>query len=318
MPNHRPQRFYSNSILDLIGNTPLIRLTRVTRGLQPRVEVYAKAEWFNPGGSVKDRPALWMIEDGEKTGQLTRDKVILDATSGNTGIAYALVGAVKGYQVELVLPANATLERKKILRAYGARAVYSNPLEGSDGAQRLARQRYEAAPERYFMPNQYANAANPLAHYETTGPEIFAQTGGRVTHFVAGIGTSGTLMGTGRRLREYNPGIQVIAVEPDASLHGLEGLKHMPSSIRPLIYDETFPDRIIPVKTETAYELAEQLSQEEGLLVGHSAGAALVGALAVARDLQEGVVVAIFPDSGDRYLSTVTLPGERPMGEAER
>lgn len=290
-------------VLELVGNTPLLRLSNIGREF-PRVEIYTKAEWFNPGGSVKDRPALKMIEVAEESGDLTKDKTILDSTSGNTGIAYALVGSIKGYKVELVMPANVSEERKKIVTAYGANIIYTSPLEGSDGAQREAQRLKQEYPDKYFMPDQYNNPANPLSHYETTGPEIIDQTDGRITHFVAGIGTSGTLMGTGRRLREFNPNIQVIAVEPEQPLHGLEGLKHMPSSIVPGIYDRNFHDDLIPVKTEDGYIMADRLAKEEGLFVGHSAGAAMFGALEVASRIKQGVVVTIFPDGGDRYIST--------------
>jgi cysteine synthase B len=299
--------------LDLIGNTPLLRLTKVEELLgNRRVEIYAKAEWFNPGGSVKDRPALWMVLDGERRGLLTPDKTILDSTSGNTGIAYALIGAVKGYRVKLVVPANASMERKRILAAYGAEVIYSDPLKGSDGAIELARQIYEENPDAYFMPDQYNNPANPQAHYETTGVEIWEQTQGRVTHFVAGIGTSGTLMGTGRRLREFNPDIKIIAVEPDSGFHGIEGLKHMPTAIKPSIYDPEFHDEKISVRTEDAYEAVRWLARECGLLVGQSSGAALVGVIEVAKRLREGVIVTVFPDSGDRYLSTRVWDAPNP------
>jgi len=287
------------SLLKHIGNTPLLRI-----GQWGKVEIYAKAEWFNPGGSVKDRPALWMIEDGERTGRLTKDKIILDATSGNTGIGYALIGAIKGYRVLLAMPENASEERKKILRAYGAQLMFTDPLEGTDGAIREVRRLYQEDPERYFYPDQYNNPANPRAHYETTGVEIIRQTRGRVTHFVAGIGTAGTIMGAGRRLKEFNPNIQVIAVEPDCGLHGIEGLKHMETAIVPGIYDEDFPDGKIQVSTEDAYEMARRLAREKGLLVGQSSGAAMVAALKVARSIERGVIVTIFPDSGSRYLST--------------
>jgi cysteine synthase B len=291
--------FGSNGLLTQIGNTPLLKIVKLEG-----VEIYAKAEWFNPGGSVKDRPALWMIEDGERSGRLTRGKVILDATSGNMGIALAMIGAVKGYRVELVMPGSASEERKKILRAYGAEIRFSDPLEGSDGAILEARRLRAENPERYFYADQYNNPSNPRAHYETTGPEIIRQTKGRVTHFVAGIGTGGTIMGTGRRLKEYNKEIRVIAVEPDSGLHGLEGLKHMETSIVPGVYDEGFQDGKIRVSTEEAYEMVWRLAREEGLLAGLSSGAALKGALEVASEIGEGVIVTIFPDGGDRYLST--------------
>jgi cysteine synthase B len=289
-------------ILELIGNTPMLRLSNLGRDF-PRVEVYVKAEWFNPGGSVKDRPALKMIEVAEESGELTKEKVILDSTSGNTGIAYAMIGSIKGYRVELVMPANVSDERKKIVTAYGANIIFTNPLDGSDGAQKESQRLKEKYPDRYFMPDQYNNPANVLAHYETTGPEVIEQTEGRITHFVAGIGTSGTLMGTGRRLKEYNPDIQVIAVEPEQPLHGLEGLKHMPSSIVPGLYDRDFHDDLVPVQTEEGYDMANRLALEEGLFVGHSAGAAMVAALEVASRIKQGVVVTVFPDGGDRYLS---------------
>jgi cysteine synthase B len=289
--------------LACIGDTPLVPLRRVVRDLAPGVEVYGKAEWFNPGGSVKDRAALWMIEAAERERLLTPDKTIIDATSGNTGVAYALIGAVKGYQVELVMPENVSQERVQLARAYGARVIFSDPLEGSDGAIHKVRRLVAEHPERYFYPDQYNNPANPRAHYESTGPEIWRQTEGRVTHLVAGIGTSGTLMGTGRYLREQNPNVQLIAVEPTDPLEVIEGLKHMETSIVPGIYDPAFPDRVIPVPAENAWAMACRLAKEEGLLVGISAGAAVHAALKVARELEFGVVVVILPDGGDRYLS---------------
>jgi S-sulfo-L-cysteine synthase (O-acetyl-L-serine-dependent) len=292
-----------HSVLEQIGNTPLLRFVKITREFN-HVEIYGKAEWFNPGGSVKDRAALRMIEEGERSGALTREKVILDSTSGNTGIAYALIGAVKGYRVELAVPRNVSRERKRILQAYGAHVMYTDPLEGSDGAIREARRRYAADPEKYFMPDQYNNPANWQAHYDTTGPEIIQQTKGRVTHFVAGVGTSGTLMGTGRRLREFNPHIQIVAVLPAEDLHGIEGLKHMESAIVPGIWEEQFPDLKLSVSTEDAYAMARRLAQEEGILVGQSGGAAVCATLQLARQLSEGVIVTILPDAGDRYFST--------------
>jgi cysteine synthase B len=293
----------ANSILEQIGNTPLLRFTNITKELD-HVQIYGKAEWFNPGGSVKDRPALRMIEEGEQSGALTRDKVILDSSSGNTGIAYALIGTVKGYRVELAVPRNVSQERKRILQAYGADVIYTDPLAGSDGAIREAHRRYEASPEKYFMPDQYNNPANWQAHYDTTGPEIIQQTQGSLTHFVAGIGTSGTLMGTGRRLRAFNAGIQIAAVLPAEDLHGIEGLKHMETAIVPGIWDDAFPDLKLAVHTEDAYDMARRLALEEGLLVGQSAGAAIHAALELARQISEGVIVAILPDAGDRYFST--------------
>jgi cysteine synthase B len=292
-----------NSILEQIGNTPLLRFVNITKELD-RVSIYGKAEWFNPGGSVKDRPALRMIEEGERTKVLTRDKVILDSSSGNTGIAYALIGAVKGYRVELAVPRNVSQERKQILQAYGAHVIYTDPLAGSDGAIREAHRRYEDNPEKYFMPDQYNNPANWWAHYDTTGPEIIEQTKGQITHFVAGVGTSGTLMGTGRRLREFNPRIQIAAVLPAEDLHGIEGLKHMETAIIPGIWNEQFPDLRLTVRTEDAYMMARRLGLEEGILVGQSGGAAVYAALQLARQITEGVIVTILPDAGDRYFST--------------
>jgi len=292
------------SVLDLVGNTPLVRINRVTDGISGGVEIYAKLEGFNPGGSVKDRPALEMIEDAENSGRLTRDKIILDSTSGNTGIAYAWIGAVKGYEVELVVPKNVSEERKKILNAYGAKVVFSSPLEGSDGAIRLAWKLYVDNPDKYCKLDQYNNPSNPKAHYMHTGPEIISQTEGRVTHFVASIGTGGTIMGTGRRLKEFNPDIKVIAVEPDSPFHGLEGLKHMASSIVPGIYHEEELDEKIQISTEDSYDMAKRLAREEGLLVGQSSGAAMLGAIETAKRIEKGVIVVIFPDSGDKYLST--------------
>lgn len=291
-------------LLQRIGNTPLLRLRRVTRGLPEGVEVCVKAEWFNPGGSVKDRPVLRMIEDAERAGLLTSEKVLLDSTSGNAGIAYAMIGAAKGYRVKLVMPANASEERKRMIRAYGAELVYSDPLEGSDGAILLARHIQEEDPHRYFKPDQYNNPSNWKAHYDTTGPEILAQTEGRITHFVGTLGTTGTVVGVGRRLREFNPDIQIIAVEPDSPLHGIEGLKHIASSIRPGIYDPSVHHRKLGVSTEAAYAMARRLAREEGMFVGASTGAAVWAALKVAWEIHEGVVVALAPDGGDRYLST--------------
>jgi len=300
------------SLIDRIGRTPLLRLSRLARSLPRAVEVYVKAEWFNPGGSVKDRPVLRMVIEAERDGRLGSGKTILDSTSGNAGIAYAMIGAIKGYPVELVLPASASEERKRIIAAYGARIVLSDPLEGSDGAIRVAREMLAAAPERYFKPDQYNNPANWQAHYDTTGVEVLEQTNGRITHFVAGLGTTGTVVGAGRRLHEADPRIRVIAVEPDAALHGLEGLKHIASSIVPGIYDPSVHDEKIGVATEAGYEMARRLAREEGLFVGTSTGAAVHAALALASRLRAGVVVAIAPDGGDRYLSTpLWRPAER-------
>ncbi|HXF83746.1 MAG TPA: pyridoxal-phosphate dependent enzyme [bacterium] len=301
-PTVRPRR--GSGLLDQIGHTPLIRLQRVTADLPSAVEVYLKAEWFNPGGSVKDRPIRAIIEDAERDGRLTPDRTILDSSSGNAGIAYAMIGAAKGYRVRLVVPENVSEERKRILRALGAEVQYSNPLEGSDGAILVARALAAADPARYFFADQYNNPSNVRAHYETTGPEILAQTDGRITHFIAGLGTSGTLVGAGRFLRERRPGVEIVAVEPDSGLHGIEGLKHMASAIVPGIYDPSVHDHKVSVRTEAAYAMAVRLAREEGLLVGQSTGAAVVGALAFARTLRAGVVVAVAPDGGDRYLST--------------
>lgn len=292
----------SSSVVENIGNTPLLRL--VDPAIPPRVEIYAKLEFFNPGGSVKDRPARRMIEDGERDGLLVPGKVILDSTSGNTGIAYAMIGAAKGYQVKLAMPANVSRERKAILAAYGAEVVYTDPGELSDGAILEARRIYEADPDRYFKPDQYNNPSNWYAHRDTTAPEIWQQTGGRITHFVATIGTSGTVMGTGRGLKALNPAIQVIAAEPAEAFHGIEGLKHMESSIVPGIYEEDFLDYKVPVDTEDAYDTALRLPVEQGVLVGQSSGGAYWAAIEVARQIEEGVVVTIFCDGGDKYMST--------------
>jgi len=294
----------ASSVLQLIGNTPLVEITRVRDGVAPGVRLYAKLEGFNPGGSVKDRPARKMIEDGLARGLLAPGKIILDSTSGNTGIALAMIGAALGYPVELVMPGNVSEERKRVVRAFGARPIYSDPLEGSDGAILKCREIVAAEPERYFKPDQYFNEANPQAHFETTGPEIWEQTDGTVTHFVAGLGTSGTIMGTGRYLKQRNPGVRIVAAEPADAFHGLEGLKHMASSIQPGIYHEAELDAKIGIETDDAYNMVYRLGREEGLLVGQSCGAALVAALEVARTLREGVLVVLFPDFGDRYLST--------------
>jgi S-sulfo-L-cysteine synthase (O-acetyl-L-serine-dependent) len=293
------------SVIDLIGKTPLLEIRRITAGLlRPGVCIFAKLESFNPGGSVKDRAARKMVEVGLAKGELRPGKVIIDSTSGNTGIALAMVGAALGYPVELVMAANVSRERKRIISAFGAKAIYSDPLEGSDGAIVLCRKIIGENPERYFKPDQYNNEANPLAHFETTGPEIWRQTHGQVTHFVAGVGTSGTIMGAGRYLKMRNPAIQVISAEPDDPMHGLEGLKHMASSIVPGIFHEQQLDRKVPVSTEDSYDMVYALGQVEGILVGQSSGAAMIAALRVARELREGCVVTIFPDSGDKYLST--------------
>jgi S-sulfo-L-cysteine synthase (O-acetyl-L-serine-dependent) len=294
------------SLLNLIGGTPLLKLRRIGSDL-PGAEIYAKLEWKNPGGSVKDRPALAMVEQAEQSGALTPRLAILDATSGNTGIAYGMIGAVKGYRVTLCLPANASHERIRILRSYGVDLRLTDPLAGSDGAILEARRIIAEEGDRFFYPDQYSNPANWQAHYRTTGVEILDQTGGRITHFVAGLGTSGTLMGVGRRLREEVRDVRIIAVEPDSPFHGLEGLKHMESALVPAIYDATFPDERRGVATEDAYGMVRRVAREEGLLIGISAGAALVGALQVAREaVRRGEaprVVTILPDGGDRYLT---------------
>jgi len=298
-----PPSIATTGITQLIGNTPLLRIRMFEREF-PQVEVYAKAEWFNPGGSVKDRAALSMIEDGERRGALTHDRSIIDSTSGNTGIAYAMVAAAKGYRVKLVMPANVSTERKALILAYGAEVVYSDAGEGSDGAIRLVRELVGADPDLYFYPDQYSNPANALAHYDGTAVEILQQTAGRVTHFIAGLGTTGTFVGTSRRLKEHDPSIKTIAVQPEDSFHGLEGLKHIPTAIVPKIWDPSLADEIWDCPTEPAYDLARAAARTEGLLVGHSSGAALWAVRRLAATIGEGVVVTVFPDSGDRYLST--------------
>ncbi len=297
------RRADANSLLTSIGNTPLIQICRMTKHLRG-VQIFAKAEWLNPGGSVKDRAGLKIIEDGERSGQLTRDKIVLDSTSGNTGIAYAMIGAIKGYRVELVVPGNVSEERKKTLKAYGAKLILTDPLLGSDGALVEAKRIYEANPHRYFKGDQYNNPSNWRAHYETTGVEIFHQSGGKVTHFVAGVGTGGTLTGIGRRLKEYNPHIRIFGVQPDSGFHGIEGLKHIETAIRPAIYDESILDGTFFVKTEDAYEMTVRLVKEEGLWVGPSSGAAFWASLILAESIDRGMIVAVFPDGGDRYFST--------------
>ena len=295
----------ANTLEAHVGNTPLLRLTRVTAGLPSCVEVLAKAEWFNPSGSVKDRPALNILRQALQSGALNpaRGQRLLDSTSGNMGIAYATFGAARGIGVTLTVPGNASPERLAILRALGSELVLTDPLEGSDGAIKAARRLAAEHPDRYYYANQYDNPANWQAHYATTGPEILAQTGGRVTHFVAGLGTSGTFVGTGRRLKEYNSAIRLVAVQPDAPLHGLEGLKHMATAIKPGIYDEMIADLTVTVSTEAAYEMTLRLVREEGLFAGVSAGAAVSAALELARTLREGAIVVVLPDAGFKYLS---------------
>jgi cysteine synthase B len=290
------------NVTELVGNTPLLELPSIS-AVVPGVRIFGKAEWYNPGGSVKDRPALWMIRDGEKSGALTPEKTILDATSGNTGIAYAWIGAALGYKVRLCMPKNASEERKKILRAYGVDFILTDPGEGSDGAIREARRLYAEEPEKYFYPDQYSNPANPRSHYESTAPEIWEQTNGEITHFVAGLGTSGTFVGTASRLKEYNPEIRVVSFEPDSPFHGLEGMKHMESAIVPPIYDPTVADENSHVATEGAYEMVKRVAREDGVLIGISSGAAVAAALEVAREIESGVIVTILCDGADKYLS---------------
>ena len=291
------------SVLERIGNTPLIRMARITRELHG-VDVLAKAEWFNPGGSVKDRAAASIVEAAMAAGQLAAGRELLDSTSGNTGIAYAMIGAAMGFGVTLCMPSNVSVERKRILHAYGAKIVYTDPGEGSDGAIRKARQMYAADPARYFYADQYSNEANWRAHYETTANEIWRQTEGRVTHFVAMLGTSGTFVGTARRLKELNPHVRCVSLQPDSSFHGIEGTKHMATAIVPRIYDAALADADLGVSTERAYEMVKRLAREEGVLAGISSGGALAGCLEVAKTAPRGsVIVTVFTDSGDKYLS---------------
>ena len=290
-----------------VGNTPLLPLRRVSRNVSPHVKVFAKAEWFNPGGSVKDRPAVNILQTALANGSLGNGKRLLDSTSGNMGISYATFGAVLGIPVTLVLPANASPERISILRAFGAELILTDPTEGSDGAIRTARKLAAEKPEVYWYANQYDNDANWQAHYKSTGPEILCQTDERVTHFVAGLGTSGTLTGTGKYLREQLPNVKIVAFQPDASFHGLEGLKHMPTAIKPGIYDPSFANETREVKTEDAHKMVLRLAREEGLFVGISSGAAAVAALTLAEELEAGIVVTLFPDAGYKYLSDKSL-----------
>lgn len=284
-----------------VGGTPLLRIAQCVQN--PRVRLYAKAEWYNPGGSVKDRPALNMIQEGERSGKLTRGKTLIEATSGNTGIAYAMFGASLGYEVELVMPANVGPERRRIIEAYGASIRYSDPLEGTDGARRLVQSIVARKPEKYFYPDQYNNPANWQAHFRTTGEEIVHQTKGAITHFVCGLGTTGTFVGTSRRLKQANAAVRSIAVQPEGPFHGLEGLKHIPTSWVPGIYDPALVDGVESVATEDAYAMVKRLAREEGLLVGISSGAAAVAAVRIAEGLEDGMVVTIFPDNGTKYLN---------------
>ncbi|MFI5006566.1 MAG: PLP-dependent cysteine synthase family protein [Solirubrobacterales bacterium] len=290
------------SILEAIGRTPLIRLR--LPGVPEGVELFGKCEWFNPGGSVKDRTALSLISEGEASGALRRGKTIIDSSSGNTAVGLALVGRAKGYPVELVMPDSVTEERKTLCASYGARIVFTDAFSGSDGALVRVREMVAADPERYFYADQYRNPANPLAHYRTTGPEIWEQTEGRVTHFVAGLGTTGSIVGTGRALHERNPRVRVVAVEPDEPLHGLEGMKHLPSAVVPEVWDPSVPDERVPASTESSLAVCAEVMAANGIFIGHSAGAAVWAAREVARPLHSGVVVALLPDGGQRYLST--------------
>ncbi len=293
-----------DALLRTIGNTPLIPLLRIGKVFGPSVKIFAKAEWFNPGGSVKDRAAYRMIRAAELSGTLTAEKVILDATSGNTGIAYALIAARRGYRCKLLMPANASVERKKLLTAYGAELVLTDPAEGSDGAYFAVQELIKKEPDRYFYPDQYGNSQNPEAHYHTTGPELIKQTDGQITHFVSALGTSGTMMGTSRRLREFNPNIRIVAVQPDGPFHGLEGLKHMETAAHvPEIFNPRQPDETIGIGTEAAQQMCRRMTREEGLYIGISAGAAICAALQLASTLSEGVICAIACDGGSRYQS---------------
>jgi S-sulfo-L-cysteine synthase (O-acetyl-L-serine-dependent) len=291
----------SEGLLERIGNTPLVAIRKIVPS--GRVQVFAKLEGFNPSGSVKIRPAYSMIRDGEMTGKLTSGRIILDATSGNTGIAYALIGAVKGYRVLLAMPANAGQERRKVLCSYGARIILTDPLEGPDGAVRVVRELYERDPGKYFYPDQYSNDANWRAHYETTAQEIYRQMNGEITHFVAGLGTTGTFTGTTRRLRELEPGLRAVCFVPDSPFHGIEGLKHLPTSMVPSIFDPTLPWQQLEISTEEAQAMTRRLAREEGLFVGVSSGAAMAAAARLVANLDRGRIAVVFPDHGDRYLS---------------
>lgn len=292
-------------MLAQIGNTPLLDLSDFAhaQGVAPHVSLHAKAEWLNPGGSVKARAALRMVEDAERDGRLTPGKIIVDSSSGNTGIALALIGAVKGYAVQLVMPSNVSAERKALVKAYGATLIESDPLEGSDGAIEVVRAMVAAAPERYFYTNQYNNPANWQAHFATTGPEIWRQTAGRVTHFVAGMGTTGTLMGTGRYLKTRNVDVELVAVQPEDELAVIEGLKHLETALVPGIYDAKLPDRFLGVAAEAAWAMTRRLAREAGLFVGISAGASVHAAIELAHEVRAGCIVTILPDDGSKYIS---------------
>ncbi len=304
-----PKMAKASNVADLVGNTPLLRLDRIARDVVPGVELYAKAEWDNPGGSVKDRAALYMLRDAQRRG-LTPERILLDATSGNTGIALAMLGAAEGFRTTLCVPRNISPERRKVLRAYGAELVFTPAAEGTDGAQRAAKALVEAEPDTYWYMDQYNNDANWRAHFETTGPEIWDQTRGRITHFVACLGTTGTFVGVGRYLKKVAPHVRMVAVQPDSPFHGIEGVKHLESSTVPGIWDPSLADEFITVHTEDAQRMALRLAREEGYLVGTSSGAAMDAALRLAERIQEGVIVMVFPDAGDKYL------GERYWEEA--
>ncbi len=295
------------NILEQVGNTPLVRIRKAGNDIPQvasgDVEIYAKLEYFNPGGSVKDRAAKRMVEEALRSGDLKPGKTLIDSTSGNTGIAYAMIGAALKYPVELVMPGNVSIQRKQIIENFGTKIIYSSPMDGSDGAIVMAKEIYEANREKYFMPDQYNNDLNPQAHADTTAPEIWEQTNQRITHFAATLGTSGTCMGTSRGLKKLNADIECYALMPDASLHGLEGLKHMPSSIVPGIYQPETIDGVIEIETEASYTCTERLAADEGLAVGHSSGGALLGALELAKKIDKGVIVTVFPDHGDRYFA---------------
>ncbi|MEQ9077020.1 MAG: PLP-dependent cysteine synthase family protein [Sandaracinaceae bacterium] len=291
------------SIMDAVGDTPMVRLRNLEKDCEGDVELYLKLEYCNPGGSVKDRPALQMIRDALADGRFGEGKTLIDATSGNTGVAYSLYGAALGVRVALVMPSNVSQARKEITQAYGTELIYSDPMEGSDGAIEQVREIVRKEPDRWFYPDQYSNPSNPRAHYLGTGSEIVAQVGDRLTHFVTGLGTTGTMMGTTRRLKEHRASIRCIALEPDDAFHGLEGLKHLASSIVPNIYDASVPDAIMPVGTDAGWDMADRVAREEGLHIGHSAGANVWGALEVAKTLKTGCVVTIACDRGDRYFA---------------
>lgn len=293
----------NNFLESQIGNTPLIRLRTIAKDLPKNIEIHAKAEFINPGGSVKDRAALAMILAAENSGELTKNKIILDATSGNTGIAYAMIGAARGYKVCLTLPKNASAERKRILKIYGAEIIETDQMSGTDGAQMKAKELFREFPDKYFYPDQYNNENNWKAHYDTTAPEIWQQTNGRITHFIAGLGTTGTFVGTSKRLKEFNPSLQAISMQPDSPLHGLEGMKHLETAIVPGIYDAKVADKNVEVATEDAQSMTRRLAREEGLFVGISAGANVFAALRLARELKENaVIVTILCDGGGKYL----------------